>query len=783
MFRSTFLFPARRLAALVSGSLVLSLTVSNTAVAASSWSPTLLVNTESFQRIDQGDGTTSVDLQFGLTTQTIKFLTTNKFQFSHSISVLGTISGSSLNVDRNATIGGTLTASGATNLRSTLTVQGNGSFKSNLSGTSLTIDQSATISGSLMVKTAITSKGSLSGATFYGANLGTCTAANQALRYDKATGKFSCGTVAANWSNTGALQGAFDTRFVRRAGSTMTGNLVIRSTSGANAVNLNVVGGISGASLRVSGAGAIHGPLAISGAVRVDDNLTINDDIGAVDAVFTFGNASGNQNITFSNTLQKFRVSTAVSVLGNLSGTSLTVDQNATVGGTVTARNVLASIAITGAHLNATSTFAGAGLSTCSGATSKLLWNSTTKTFSCGADLNTTAWSNTGSLQGAFDARYVNTSGDTMTGGLVINLSSGTLGLNVRQTISGQTLRVGVGGADIQGALNASGSIRTDGDLTLGADDAATNVILTFMNSGTDGTLTWLDSFDRFQFSHGISVLGTISGSSLNVDRNATIGGTLTASGATNLRSTLTVQGNGSFKSNLSGTSLTIDQSATISGSLMVKTAITSKGSLSGATFYGAGLGTCTAVGQSLQYDKATGKFSCASNAIGNSSGSILSLHPEYPNAIYFASGSNTVGQMTLSGGTTALENSYVWTSTRSTIQDYWISVRVRLPDNFGSWDTVKPLQLRYKTGTADDGNNHLTVRVRDTAGALVTLTSANDLVSSTWTTANITGPQASGTWTPKGYITIYVKLSAMNAAGANAAAGFLNLNFETTTP
>ena len=66
-------------------------------------------------------------------------------------------------------------------------------------------------------------------------------------------------------------------------------------------------------------------------------------------------------------------------------------------------------------------------------------------------------------------------------------------------------------------------------------------------------------------------------------------------------------------------------------------------------------------------------------------------------------------------------------------------------------------------------------------AGSLVTLTNGGGLASATWATANITGPQSSGTWTPKGYATIYVKLSALTAK--NAAAGFLNLNFETTTP
>ncbi|MEQ1849243.1 MAG: hypothetical protein ABL890_01495 [Candidatus Peribacteraceae bacterium] len=616
MYRSTLLSPGRLTTLLRSTAVaLLTLGVATTAHAQATWNPTLLVNTESFQLIDDGDGTTDVELRFGSSSFTLKYLTTGKFQFSRGISVLGTISGSSLNVDRNATIGGTLTASGAVNFQSTLTVQGNTSVKGNLSGRTLTVDQSASISGALLVKGNIATKGNLSGRT---------------LSVDQSA--------------------------------------------------------------------------SISGSLLVKNNIAAK---------------------------------------GNLSGSSIF----------------------------------GGGLGTCTGTNRALHYDVTTGKFTCGTISG--ANTGTGALQTYFDNRYVNTSGDAMTGTLSINLTTGTLALDVKQTISGGTLRVGAGGADIQGVLNASGSIRTDGDLTLGADDAATNVVLTFMNSGTDGTLTWIDAENQFQFAQGISVLGTISGSSLNVDRNATVGGTFTVSGST------TGLGNASFKANLSGQSLTVDQSATISGTLLVKTSITSKGSLSGSTFYGAGLGTCTAAGFGLQYNPSTGKFSCTNIAAGasNGSGGILSLHPEYPNAIYFASGSTSVGQMTLSGGTTALDNTYVWTSSRSTLQDYWVSVRLRLPDNFSSWDPTKPIEFRYKTGVASAANNHVTVRMRDTAGALVTLTSGDGLANTAWTTASIKGPEAAGTFAAKGYITVYVKVAANNTAGANAAAGFLNLNFETTTP
>ncbi len=83
------------------------------AYAVSSWNPTLLVNTESFEQIDAGDATTDIVLRFGGTASTLTLLTTNTFRFNKSLSVLGTLSGSALRIDGNADVHGILSASGA----------------------------------------------------------------------------------------------------------------------------------------------------------------------------------------------------------------------------------------------------------------------------------------------------------------------------------------------------------------------------------------------------------------------------------------------------------------------------------------------------------------------------------------------------------------------------------------------------------------------------------------------------------------------------------------------
>jgi hypothetical protein len=126
-------------------------------------------------------------------------------------------------------------------------------------------------------------------------------------------------------------------------------------------------------------------------------------------------------------------------------------------------------------------------------------------------------------------------------------------------------------------------------------------------------------------------------------------------------------------------------------------------------------------------------------------------------------------------------ENYYRWTSTKGTIQDYWTAVRVRIPDNFVSWDNVRPIQFRYRTGSASSATNKLSVRMLDTAGAVVALTGAEGLANTSWTTATITGPAGAGTYTPAQYITLFIRAATTSSGSADA--GFLNLNFETSAP
>ena len=135
--------------------------------------------------------------------------------------------------------------------------------------------------------------------------------------------------------------------------------------------------------------------------------------------------------------------------------------------GTSTPRTKLDVVgAISGSFVYATRSFSGAGLTDCDSASSKLLWDATTGRFSCGT-VTATNWSGTGALQNAFDNRYVNTAGDTMTGALRIAVTGGnanTLSLRVGGAMSGAALVIsGTGSNPLLSTDSAKAAVRVGG--------------------------------------------------------------------------------------------------------------------------------------------------------------------------------------------------------------------------------------------------------------------------------------------------------------------------------
>ncbi|QGH72431.1 MAG: hypothetical protein [Siphoviridae sp. ctpQM7] len=169
-------------------------------------------------------------------------------------------------------------------------------------------------------------------------------------------------------------------------------------------------------------------------------------------------------------------------------------------------------------------------------------------TFSSGASLTLTSG----------DARYVNTSGDTMTGALTVRSLTGgneqamltvSGGVIIARDVSpdnnvpllvasGGGLRVS-GNTSLSGTLLAVGTITTRGDATLNADQTAADTVLTFGSDGTNETLTFLNSADKFSFSDDVRVAGDMSGSTLHVDGASAMSGALSVEGNATVQGTL----------------------------------------------------------------------------------------------------------------------------------------------------------------------------------------------------------------------------------------------------
>ncbi len=576
--------------------------------------------------------------------------------------------------------------------------------------------------------------------------------------------------------------------------------------------DLNVQGNLTASgTLSVEGASSLQGNVTVTGTVdttgtiTTDTNLTINEDNGAADAVLTFGSDGTTENITFENTNDQFAFSDDVEVRGNLSGATIHAEGSLSASGTLFLQGTL-----TGAL-----SFHGPFTSDCDDATnSKLLWDSSTGKFSCGTDQSAAS----GLSQTDADARYVNQSGDTMTGNLVIGnaktlsvsgavVTEGNLTINEDADSNNAVLTFGSDGTNetitwqntgdrfefsddiaTTGSINSSGAILTEGNLTINHDGGGADAILSFGNDGGTETFTFSDTSNNFELSDDLDVTGTVnttgnitSDANLTINEDADSNNAILTFGSDSTNETLTWQNTNDTFQFSDDVNVTGQLSA--SGGLSVEGATSLQGTVTfgstttlGGVAYTWPSATAAQSGSVLSVNPSTGQLTWTSGIA--SSGSIMSLHPEYPGAVYFSSGATFIGQLAGSGGTASRENVYHWSSTSAAIQDYWVSARVRVPDNFSSWNPVSPIQLRYRTSNATVGTNHVKLVLRDTAGSLVTLTGNEGLANASFTTATITGPQAAGTYTPGGYITIYVKLASL--ANGWAEAGYVNLNWET---
>ncbi len=154
--------------------------------------------------------------------------------------------------------------------------------------------------------------------------------------------------------------------------------------------------------------------------------------------------------------------------------------------------------------------------------------------------------------------------------------------------------------------------------------------------------------------------------------------------------------------------------------------------------------------------------------------------HAGFEHATYQGDGGgDNVGQLFTTHDNTNLKNFYEWTSTRTTLQDYDVILRVTLDSDFVRWtqtSTTNPITFTYRSTSADAANNKLNVQAYDTNGTPVTLSgSTTNLANTSWTTGQIefTGTP---TWTAGQELLLRFKLSAKDSYQMHL--GDLNLRY-----
>jgi hypothetical protein len=303
--------------------------------------------------------------------------------------------------------------------------------------------------------------------------------------------------------------------------------------------------------------------------------------------------------------------------------------------------------------------------------------------LSCGSDES----AGTGLDVNTADARYVNTSGDTMTGALVIqngNTHSATTTplLNVRGTMSGRSIYIsGTGSSPLLMTHTGFGrvGIGTNAPIALlhtfasGSTTGATPGLLVDQGGTGDAALSFrllgnrqfvmgIDNSDgdKLKISNG-SDFGTLD--VLTIDVGTDITGRIGIGNVPSPGSKLSVSGaviinpNGNLGSGAADAGLALEVIGTASGrTIYAQQTLRSSGSLvwegaaSGATIYiggtieGAGLSDCDGDTQTLGWDSTAKRFTCGDDDTGGAAG----LVDHY----VLASGDTMTGALVIQNGT-----------------------------------------------------------------------------------------------------------------------------------
>lgn len=324
-----------------------------------------------------------------------------------------------------------------------------------------------------------------------------------------------------------------------------------------------------------------------------------------------------------------------------------------------------------------------------------------------------------------FSDSSTNTSGNTITAGLSITPSINTSGAGTKQ-IEGfrfetPTLTACTSGACSVNGVSVNLAANSDADIT------QTGLKITSAGSSSGGTVLGLDVGNITGGAATETAVRVGSGYDTDIEFvdttpviKAADGATLSFSDGTNTLAAIKDQGTYAFL-NISAKSTSTDPGSCAVGDVYINSA-------------DATIKACTGTNTWEALDGG-----------GGGGATNLTLVPEYSGATLTANGSVTInGSMTsdVTSSTDGFKNYYQWTSAQTSLQDYTVAVRVKLPANFSSWATSNAIVINYVTQSTSNTNNKLDIDLRnqdDTPGSSVTTSTANvSGVAGTWTTVAI---------------------------------------------
>jgi hypothetical protein len=470
--------------------------------------------------------------------------------------VIETASGNILHAEKDLTSSGTLTVVGTARFKAGVHTVGT------VSGASLTaMNGNSYILGNLGIgktgtpNTKLEVVGTISGSLMTISGLRNCDTIDT-----DANGVLICGADGGGGGGMSVTDG--DLRYVRKAGSTMTGALIIDLTSGT--LGLRVIETASGNILHAEKDLTSSGTLTVVGTARFKGNVNTVGTLSGGIVTIMHGNSYilGNVGIGKSGT-----PNTKLEVVGTMSGSALTVSS----------------------------------LRGCD-----TIDTSANGVLTCGTDAGATTDA---------DLRYVRKSGSTMTGALIIDLTSGTLGLRVIETASGNILHAEkdltssgtltvVGTARFKGNVNAVGTLSGGivtimhgnsyilGNVGIGKSTTPNSklevvgtmsgtVVLASAQLRSSGALS-VQGTARFK--GNVNTVGTISGAIVTVMHgNSYILGNVGIGKSTTPNSKLEVVGTVSGSIVLASTQLRSSGSLTTDGTARFKGNVNTVGTVSGA--------------------------------------------------------------------------------------------------------------------------------------------------------------------------------------------------------